>query len=77
MTLSDARPARVQVDPGADPPVVSGSFADAERLRKWSFRKRSYQQRYEWLVSVLKVIYQRDARKLPPPTSPSSEHDER
>jgi hypothetical protein len=55
--------ARIQVDPGERPPPGSGTYEDAERLRKWSFRRRSPQQRFEWLMAVLEIAYRRGALK--------------
>ena len=60
----DPYQARVQVDPGESPPPSNGSFADAERLRKWSFRRRTPQQRFEWLLSMLKAAYKIGAIKV-------------
>lgn len=57
MTSSADSSQRVQADPGDEPPPSQGTFEDAERLRKWSFRKRTAQQRYEWLVSMLRIAY--------------------
>jgi hypothetical protein len=44
-----------------EPPPMTGTYADAERLRKWSFLQRTPQQRLDWLVSVLKIAYHRGA----------------
>lgn len=53
------------------PPAGSfGGWQDAERLRRWSFARRSPQQRLEWLVAVLTVKYEaaaaRAAGRRPP-----------
>ncbi|MFO1468809.1 MAG: hypothetical protein U1F35_20575 [Steroidobacteraceae bacterium] len=42
----------------------SGSFEDAERLRRWSFLQRTPQQRLDWLVQALEVAYAAGAIKL-------------
>lgn len=68
MTTPDPYEARVQVDPGESPPAITGSFADAERLRQWSFRRRTPAQRLEWLISMLKVAYASGALKPRGPT---------
>lgn len=57
MTANPEPLQRVQADPGDEPPPSKGTFEDAERLRKWSFRKRTPQQRYDWLVSMLRIVY--------------------
>jgi hypothetical protein len=64
MTANPDPAQRVQADPGDQPPPSQGTFDDAERLRKWSFRKRTPQQRYDWLVSMLRVAYRRGTHKL-------------
>jgi len=46
-------------------PAGMGSFESAERLRRWSFRQRSPQQRLDWLIGALEIAYARGARKLP------------
>ena len=46
-----------------EPPPMNGTYADAERLRKWSFLQRTPQQRLDWLISVLRIAYQRGALK--------------
>jgi hypothetical protein len=40
-----------------------GSWQDAEELRKWSFLRRSPQQRLDWLVEALTIAYECDALK--------------
>jgi hypothetical protein len=42
-----------------------GSWQDAEDLRKWSFLRRTPQQRLDWLVQALSIAYQSGALKLP------------
>ena len=41
----------------SEPPPMTGTYADAETLRKWSFLQRTPQQRLDWLISVLKIAY--------------------
>jgi hypothetical protein len=36
-------------------------------LRKWSFLQRTPQQRLDWLISVLRIAYERGALKLRQP----------
>jgi hypothetical protein len=57
----------------SDLPPMTGTYADAERLRKWSFLQRTPQQRLDWLVSVLKIAYQRGAIQPRRPATSSSE----
>lgn len=46
------------------PPAGFGAWQDAEALRRWSFARRSPQQRLDWLVAALTVRYEAaDARK--------------
>jgi len=48
------------------PPLTTfGSWQDAEELRKWSFLRRTPQQRLDWLVQALSIAYQSGALKLP------------
>jgi len=49
----------------AEPPPGTGSFEDAERLRRWSFLQRSPQQRLDWLMQALEIAYASGARKIP------------
>jgi hypothetical protein len=42
-----------------------GSWQDAEELRKWSFLRRTPQQRLDWLMQALSIAYQSGALKLP------------
>jgi hypothetical protein len=37
------------------PPPGRGSWRDAEELRKWSFLRRTPQQRLDWLVDALTI----------------------
>jgi hypothetical protein len=60
---------------GADelkPPPNFGSWEDAEKLRKWSFRQRTPQQRLEWLVQALTIAYQCGALKQPAAKQPAA-----
>jgi hypothetical protein len=40
-----------------------GSWQDAEELRKWSFLRRTPQQRLDWLGQALTLAYQSGALK--------------
>jgi hypothetical protein len=44
-------------------PSAWGSFEDAEALRRWSFMRRTPDQRLRWLVSALQLAYQSGAIK--------------
>ncbi len=47
------------------PPITTfGSWQDAEELRKWSFLRRTPQQRLDWLVQALSIAYQSGALKI-------------
>ena len=37
------------------PPVSFGAWSDAEELRKWSFLRRTPQQRLDWLIDALSI----------------------
>jgi hypothetical protein len=52
------------------PPMTFGSWQDAEELRKWSFLRRTPQQRLDWLVQALCIAYQSGALKLPTEPGP-------
>lgn len=43
------------------PPIAWGSYEDAEALRRWSFRRRTPEQRLAWLVAALELAYQTGA----------------
>lgn len=43
------------------PPNAWGSYEDAEALRRWSFRRRTPEQRLAWLVAALELAYQTGA----------------
>jgi hypothetical protein len=52
--------------PDFDPdkePSAWGSWEDAEALRRWSFARRTPEQRLAWLVSALQLAYQSGAIK--------------
>lgn len=50
-----------------------GSWQDAEELRKWSFLRRTPQQRLDWLVQALTIAYRSGALKLPAGPGPIEE----
>jgi hypothetical protein len=50
-----------------EPPQGWGSYADAERLRRWSFLQRTPEQRLEWLIQALELAYATGALKPPRP----------
>ena len=52
-----------------EPPPMTGTYADAERLRQWSFLQRTPQQRLDWLISVLKIAYASGALRVRQPTN--------
>ena len=64
-----------QFDPDAVPSAW-GSFEDAEALRRWSFVRRTPEQRLAWLKAALEIAYQSGALKPrrpasdPPPEPP-------
>ena len=43
------------------PPTAWGTYEDAEALRRWSFRRRTPEQRLAWLVAALELAYQTGA----------------
>jgi hypothetical protein len=48
------------------PPVSFGGWGDAEELRKWSFLRRTPQQRLDWLVEALTIsLLARSAESTP------------
>ena len=65
-----------QFDPDAEP-SASGSFEDAGALRRWSFERRTPEQRLAWLQAALEIACQSGALKPrrpegdPPPETPS------
>jgi hypothetical protein len=44
-------------------PQAWGSWEDAETLRRWSFQRRTPEQRLAWLVAALELAYQSGAIK--------------
>jgi hypothetical protein len=44
-------------------PGAWGSWEDVEALRRWSFARRTPEQRLAWLVSALQLAYQSGAIK--------------
>ena len=42
-------------------PKAWGSFDDAEALRRWSFQRRTPEQRLAWLKAALELAYQSGA----------------
>jgi len=40
------------------PPPGFGDWRDAEALRRWSFARRTPQQRLDWLVAALTMKYE-------------------
>ena len=57
---------------------MTGTYADAEKLRQWSFLQRTPQQRLDWLISVLKIAYASGALRVrePLPIEPSNAYDQ-
>jgi hypothetical protein len=49
-------------DPDAVPSAW-GSFEDADALRRWSFERRTPEQRLAWLKAALEIAYQSGALK--------------
>lgn len=49
-------------DPDQEPRAW-GSFEDADALRRWSFERRSPEQRLTWLKAALELAYQSGAIK--------------
>lgn len=47
-------------DPGHEPQAW-GSYEDAEALRRWSFERRTPEQRLAWLKAALEIAYQSGA----------------
>jgi len=44
-------------------PSAWGAWEDAEALRRWSFERRTPEQRLAWLQSALELAYQSGALK--------------
>lgn len=55
-------------DPGKEPQAW-GSYEDAEALRRWSFERRTPEQRLAWLEAALELAYQSGALKPRRPVS--------
>ena len=54
-------------DPDREPSAW-GTFEDAEALRRWSFERRTPEQRLAWLKAALELAYESGALKpLHPP----------
>jgi hypothetical protein len=51
-----------EFDPDKDPSAW-GSWEDAAALRRWSFERRTPEQRLAWLQSALELAYQSGAIK--------------
>lgn len=49
-------------DPDSEPSAW-GTWQDAESLRRWSFARRTPEQRLAWLQSALELAYQSGAIK--------------
>lgn len=49
-------------DPNQEPSAW-GSFDDAEALRRWSFERRTPEQRIAWLKAALELAYRSGALK--------------
>jgi hypothetical protein len=54
-------------------PRAWGTFEDAEALRRWSFERRTPEQRLAWLKAALELAYQSGAlRPRRPDQTPQS-----
>jgi hypothetical protein len=55
-------------------PSAWGSYEDAEALRRWSFERRTPEQRLAWLTAALELAYQSGAiqPRRPQPIPPES-----
>jgi hypothetical protein len=51
-----------EFDPDKEPSAW-GSWEDAEALRRWSFARRTPEQRLAWLIEMLKIAYATGAIK--------------
>ena len=49
-------------DPDKDPRAW-GSYEDADALRRWSFERRTPEQRLAWLTAALELAYKSGAIK--------------
>jgi hypothetical protein len=54
-------------------PIGWGTFEDAEALRRWSFERRTPEQRLAWLQAALELAYQSGALKPRRPETPPVE----
>jgi hypothetical protein len=52
-----------------DEPRAWGTYEDAEALRRWSFQRRTPEQRLAWLEEALEIAYQSGALKPRRPES--------
>jgi hypothetical protein len=53
---------RAKFDPNEEPSAW-GSYEDADALRRWSFERRTPEQRLAWLTAALEIGYQSGAIK--------------
>jgi hypothetical protein len=44
-------------------PISSGSYDDAETLRRWAFLRRTPAERLAWLIEALEIAYRTGALK--------------
>jgi len=56
-------------DPNQEP-CAWGTYEDAEALRRWSFARRTPEQRLAWLTAALELAYQSGARQPRRPDPP-------
>jgi len=59
-------------DPDQEP-CAWGSYEDAEALRRWSFERRTPEQRLAWLSAALELAYRSGAITPRRPESASSD----
>jgi hypothetical protein len=55
----------------AQEPRGWGTFEEAEALRRWSFERRTPEQRLAWLTAALELAYQSGALKPRRPDEPA------
>jgi len=53
-------------------PASSGSYEDAEALRRWAFLRRSPAERLAWLIEALEIAYRTGALKARVPDTGAS-----
>ena len=53
-------------------PLAWGTWDDAVALRRWSFARRTPEQRLAWLQAALELAYQSGALEPRRPESPQS-----